>query len=104
LARRPGTVRNAPTLLPFLRMPASVIIMDLPLGDIRVIDLTIARAGPTCVRQLADWGADVIRVEPPDNKDGLTGDRHGSDFQQLTRCSPAWATPPPRSPGCEPTA
>ena len=39
--------------------------MDLPLGDIRVIDLTIARAGPTCVRQLADWGADVIRVEPP---------------------------------------
>jgi formyl-CoA transferase len=66
-------------------MPASVIIMDLPLGDIRVIDLTIARAGPTCVRQLADWGADVIRVEPPDNKDGLTGDRHGSDFQQLHR-------------------
>ena len=66
-------------------MPASVIIMDLPLGDIRVIDLTIARAGPTCVRQLADWGADVIRVEPPDARDGLTGDRHGSDFQQLHR-------------------
>ena len=39
--------------------------MDLPLDDIRVIDLTVARAGPTCVRQLADWGADVIRVEPP---------------------------------------
>ena len=39
--------------------------MDLPLADIRVIDLTVARAGPTCVRQLADWGADVIRVEPP---------------------------------------
>ena len=37
----------------------------LPLGDVRVIDLTVARAGPTCVRQLADWGADVIRVEPP---------------------------------------
>jgi formyl-CoA transferase len=66
-------------------MPASVIIMDFPLGDIRVIDLTIARAGPTCVRQLADWGADVIRVEPPDAREGLTGDRHGSDFQQLHR-------------------
>jgi crotonobetainyl-CoA:carnitine CoA-transferase CaiB-like acyl-CoA transferase len=72
-------------LLPFRPMPASVIIMDLPLGDIRVIDLTIARAGPTCVRQLADWGADVIRVEPPGARDGLTGDRHGSDFQQLHR-------------------
>ena len=59
--------------------------MDLPLGDIRVIDLTIARAGPTCVRQLADWGADVIRVEPPGAPDPLGGDRHGSDFQQLHR-------------------
>jgi formyl-CoA transferase len=59
--------------------------MDLPLGDIRVIDLTIARAGPTCVRQLADWGADVIRVEPPGVSDPLGGDRHGSDFQQVHR-------------------
>ena len=59
--------------------------MDLPLSDIRVIDLTVARAGPTCVRQLADWGADVIRVEPPDTRDSLGGDRHGSDFQQLHR-------------------
>jgi formyl-CoA transferase len=37
----------------------------LPLADVRVVDLTVARAGPTAVRQLADWGADVIRVEPP---------------------------------------
>jgi crotonobetainyl-CoA:carnitine CoA-transferase CaiB-like acyl-CoA transferase len=60
---------------------------QLPLGDIRVIDLTVARAGPTCVRQLADWGADVIRVElPPDPADpGLTGSRHGCDFQHLHR-------------------
>jgi crotonobetainyl-CoA:carnitine CoA-transferase CaiB-like acyl-CoA transferase len=59
----------------------------LPLDDVRVIDLTVARAGPTCVRQLADWGADVIRVEPPpDPADpGLTGSRHGCDFQHLHR-------------------
>jgi crotonobetainyl-CoA:carnitine CoA-transferase CaiB-like acyl-CoA transferase len=59
----------------------------LPLSDIRVIDLTVARAGPTAVRQLADWGADVIRVEPPpDPADpGLTGGRHGPDFQHLHR-------------------
>lgn len=65
-----------------------MVIMNLPLGDIRVIDLTVARAGPTCVRQLADWGADVIRVEPsgePTAREWLGGSRHGSDFQQLHR-------------------
>ncbi|MEZ4352689.1 MAG: CoA transferase [Myxococcota bacterium] len=36
----------------------------LPLADLIVLDLTIARAGPTAVRQLADWGADVLRIEP----------------------------------------
>jgi crotonobetainyl-CoA:carnitine CoA-transferase CaiB-like acyl-CoA transferase len=59
--------------------------MDLPLGDIRVIDLTVARAGPTCVRQLADWGADVIRVDRPGPAEPFDSGRHGSDFQHLHR-------------------
>jgi formyl-CoA transferase len=62
--------------------------MALPLDDIRVIDLTVARAGPTCVRQLADWGADVIRIEPPHGVDLLGSSRErgrDSDFQNLHR-------------------
>ena len=44
---------------------ASTETPRLPLSRFKVIDLTLARAGPSCVRTLADWGADVIRVEPP---------------------------------------
>jgi crotonobetainyl-CoA:carnitine CoA-transferase CaiB-like acyl-CoA transferase len=61
---------------------------SLPLARFKVIDLTLARAGPSCVRTLADWGADVIRVEPPpeDGEAGeLVGRRDGSDFQNLHR-------------------
>lgn len=57
----------------------------LPFSHLRVIDLTRARAGPTAARQFADWGADVIMVESPDVANDLTGDRHGSDFQNLHR-------------------
>src|SRR6187431_2968798 len=56
----------------------------LPLSGVRVLDLTIARAGPTAVRLLADWGADVVRVDPPGRPPTL-GHRRGSDEQNLHR-------------------
>src|ERR1700682_4273670 len=50
------------------------------LQDLVVLDLTHARAGPVCVRQLADWGANVIRIERPGDPADLAG-RHEADFQ-----------------------
>lgn len=55
-----------------------------PLSRFTVLDLTRVRAGPTCVRQLVDWGARAIKIEAP-VADSLSGDRHGSDFQNLQR-------------------
>jgi crotonobetainyl-CoA:carnitine CoA-transferase CaiB-like acyl-CoA transferase len=58
----------------------------LPLSGVVVVDLTLARAGPTCVRHLADWGAEVIRIEPPvPAGEDVIGRRHGPDFQNLHR-------------------
>jgi crotonobetainyl-CoA:carnitine CoA-transferase CaiB-like acyl-CoA transferase len=59
-----------------------------PLASIRVLDLTRVRSGPTAVRQLADWGADVIKIEQPaqDDVDPFGGgERHSPDFQNLHR-------------------
>lgn len=60
----------------------------LPLSRFTVLDLTRVRAGPTCVRQLADWGANAIKIELPEAVEGNTalgGPRLGSDFQNLHR-------------------
>ncbi len=56
------------------------------LARFTVLDLTRVRAGPTCVRQLADWGANVIKIEaPPGSDEPMGGPREGSDFQNLHR-------------------
>lgn len=60
-----------------------------PLKRFRVLDFSRVRAGPTCVRMLADFGADVVRIEPPPDTDPndamFADDRLGGDFQNLNR-------------------
>ena len=56
------------------------------LSRFTVLDLTRVRSGPTCVRQLADWGANVIKIEtPPGLEEPMGGPREGGDFQNLHR-------------------
>jgi formyl-CoA transferase len=55
------------------------------LRDLVVLDLTIARAGPTAVRYLADWGARVLRIEPRDAGGQLLTDHDNSDYLNLHR-------------------
>src|SRR5262245_25166557 len=58
------------------------------LANLRVLDLTRARAGPTCCRILGDFGADVIKIEAPagvDPNEGMSGARDGSDMLNLHR-------------------
>src|SRR5688572_8874704 len=58
------------------------------LARFTVLDLSRVRAGPTAVRQLADWGANVVKIEVPENLESGEppgGPRHGPDFQNLHR-------------------
>jgi len=58
------------------------------LSRFTVLDLTRVRSGPTCVRQLGDWGANVIKIEAPPHLaegEGPGGPRESSDFQNLQR-------------------
>ncbi len=60
----------------------------MPLSRFKVLDLCRARAGPTCVRQLADWGADTIKIEAPPGAGWVEDDletRHGFDFFNIHR-------------------
>src|SRR3970282_388245 len=93
--------RWTPAMFPEDRSPpphsdqhAKVIMNDnaqpRALGRITVLDLTRVRAGPACVRQFGDWGANRIKVEArvTDPNDGAQADfhaRHEDDFQNLHR-------------------
>ena len=57
-----------------------------PLATYKIIDLSRVRAGPTAVRQLSDWGADVIKIEiPKENPNNDDDDTDRSDYQNMQR-------------------
>lgn len=57
-----------------------------PLSSYKILDLSRVRAGPTAVRQLSDWGADVIKIEMPKDQTGDDDDTYdGSDYQNIQR-------------------
>ena len=60
-----------------------------PLARFKVLDLSRVRAGPTAVRQLADWGAQVIKVESPEGDAGMGGERLARTSRTCTATSGA---------------
>src|SRR4029079_6206899 len=86
-ARFIGECRAGPVTLP-VRFPMAIPKASQALARYTVLDLTRVRSAPTCVRQLADWGANVIKIEmPPDEKGGDApgGPREGCDFKNHAR-------------------
>lgn len=82
----PPSSSAAPSAPPQPSPSSSPGARPLALSRFRVLDLTRARAGPTAARQLADLGADVVKIEErPREEFGLGGPRHGPDFQNLHR-------------------
>lgn len=63
-----------------MSIPASTALFNL-----RVLNLSCVRAGPTCCRILADFGADVIKIAGVDPNEGLSGSRDGYDMLNLHR-------------------
>ena len=64
------------------------IAASAALARLRILDLSRVRAGPTCVKQFADFGADVIKIESPpgvDPNENMGGPRDGPDMQNLHR-------------------
>lgn len=72
IAPAPGSTDRSSLTAHHRTAPAQVAD-GLPLRNLRILDLSMGWAGPLAVRQLADLGADVIKVESCENPDWFRG-------------------------------